>query len=426
MNSTLRNILLTEKSSRILGLFRILFGILFLIHFSVFSKSSNFKFYYVDTSFHFTFPGLDFVQPLGGELMMLIHIVNWITILFFVVGFMYRFAALFLFLSMAYLELIDVAYHNNHNYVIILFLLFFAVTGANRSFSLDKSIFKLEEKIPSWQTSIFIFQLFIIYFYGGIAKLNSDWLSGDVMSEMLSYSFPEKSANWLAGFGFFITYIGLVFDLAIVPLLVWKKTRWIALTLVLIFNLSNAYIFHIGIFPFLMIASCLFFFEDKIFAKQALPKKHAVVSKLTKVMLATFVIFQLLIPFKHYFIPGNVHWTGEGYFISWQMKSFTKVSQIEFMMVDSATGDQYLIPLDKALLSEQQARLSYFPVLAKQFADFMEQDARSKGIENVEVYTLFGSSLNGGPLRVVIDQDIDLTEVEVNTFGHSNWINLYE
>lgn len=421
-----QNILWAPKSPKILGIFRIVFGTLFLIHFSIYAKTAAFKFFYIDTVFHFKFPGLEFIEPLGTELMMLIYVLDWIAIFFFIVGLFYRFVAVFLFVSTVYLELIDVAYHNNHNYVIILFLLFFSLVGANRSFSIDRIIFKLKEAIPAWHINIFIFQLFVIYFYGSIAKMNYDWLSGNVMQETLSYSFPNKSISWLQKVGFFTTYVGLIFDFLIIPLLLLKKTRWIALVLFLVFNISNAFLFHIGIFPFLMIGSVILFFDNIIIRRELITSQAQSNLRLTRAFLIFYVTFQLIVPFKHFLIPGNVHWTGEGYFISWQMKTFAKKSQIEFMMVDTSNGDKYYIPIDQILLDEQKSRLSYFPFLAKQFADFLEADARSKGIEDVEVYTLFGSSLNGGPLRVVIDQDIDLTKVKINSFGHSPWINLYE
>lgn len=418
--------ILDPIDSKTLGIFRILFGLLFLIHLLYFSKSANFAHYFIDTKFHFRFSAFDFVEPMDASYMMVIHYVSIAFAFLFLIGLFYRYAAIGLFLICTYLELIDVAYHNNHNYVIILFLLFFSLTGGNRSYSMDKKLFKLSSEIPKWNEGIFRFQIFIIYFFGGIAKLNEDWLDGSVMSQLLSFSFPDSSAEDLKGYVLFTSYAGLLYDLLIVPLLFWKRTRWFALILVLTFNISNFFLFHIGIFPFLMISATLLFFSDKLNSNPESTLRNTPTPKLVLVLLGTYVFIQLALPLRHYFIPGNVHWTGEGYFMSWQMKTFTKVSQIEFMMKGNRTGERYVVPLEQHLLPEQRLRLSYFPKLARQFAVYLENDARSKGIEDVAVYVLYGTSLNGKPMEIVIDQDVDLTEVKENKFGHSTWINLLE
>ena len=106
------------------------------------------------------------------------------------------------------------------------------------------------------------FQVAVPYVYGGIAKLNGDWLAGEPVRTWLA----ERSAQsvlgpWLAQewLVFTLCYGGLAFDLAIVPLLLWRRTRALALAAALGFHLANAYLFTIGIFPWLMIAATLLF-----------------------------------------------------------------------------------------------------------------------------------------------------------------------
>ena len=59
---------------------------------------------------------------------------------------------------------------------------------------------------------------------------------------------------------YLISYGGLLFDLLIVPLLLWRRTRPLAFLVALAFHLTNWYLFNIGIFPWLMIAATLLFF----------------------------------------------------------------------------------------------------------------------------------------------------------------------
>src|SRR5690606_39426733 len=70
-----------------------------------------------------------------------------------------------------------------------------------------------------------------------------------------------------------MAYVGIFFDLLIVPLLLWKKTRVFAFVVSILFHLSNSIIFQIGIFPYMSIAFALFFFSPEILQKRFLPKK---------------------------------------------------------------------------------------------------------------------------------------------------------
>ena len=59
------------------------------------------------------------------------------------------------------------------------------------------------------------------------------------------------------------SYGGLLFDLAVVPLLLWKRTRLQAFLAAVVFHLCNALLFEfsIGVFPWMMIAATLMFFD---------------------------------------------------------------------------------------------------------------------------------------------------------------------
>ena len=71
-------------------------------------------------------------------------------------------------------------------------------------------------------------QIFIVYFYGGIAKINPDWLRGEPMRHWLQNSsdFPVVGpflTTELAAYLF--SYGGLLFDLLIGFILLSSKTR---------------------------------------------------------------------------------------------------------------------------------------------------------------------------------------------------------
>jgi vitamin K-dependent gamma-carboxylase len=98
----------------------------------------------------------------------------------------------------------------------------------------------------------------LAYFFGGVAKLNADWLSGSPLDAWL----PRRSdfpgiGSWfeMPEVALFVSYSGLLLDLLALPLLLIRKTRpWMALALVF-FHFTNDRLFTIGIFPWFMIAA---------------------------------------------------------------------------------------------------------------------------------------------------------------------------
>ena len=54
---------------------------------------------------------------------------------------------------------------------------------------------------------------------------------------------------------------GMFYDLSIPFLLLSKRLRWFGFTLVIIFHLLTAFLFPIGMFPYIMILSALIFFS---------------------------------------------------------------------------------------------------------------------------------------------------------------------
>ncbi len=57
------------------------------------------------------------------------------------------------------------------------------------------------------------------------------------------------------------SWAGALFDLSIVPLLSWRKTRAPAYLVLVLFHVLTALLFHIGLFPWIMILSATLFFE---------------------------------------------------------------------------------------------------------------------------------------------------------------------
>jgi len=173
--------------------------------------------------------------------------------------------------------------------------------------------------------------------------LNPDWLAGTSMRAWL----PARTHYPLVGQFFnqewvfyLFSYGGLGFDLLIVPLLLYRRTRPFAYTFAVIFHLMNAYSFRIGIFPWLMMAATLLFFPPdwprqllaKVQRKESpledeatsMPEISPFYRLITTHALILYLAFQLLMPFRQGLYPGSSSWTQEGYFFSWNMMLDTK------------------------------------------------------------------------------------------------------
>ena len=89
-------------------------------------------------------------------------------------GFFYR-ASTLIFATWRYLFLLDRAYFQNHWYLICLLSFMMFLIPANRVWSLDTSKEQKDSSVPRWSLLILKIQLSLVYFYGAVAKLNSDW-----------------------------------------------------------------------------------------------------------------------------------------------------------------------------------------------------------------------------------------------------------
>ncbi|HEX2179837.1 MAG TPA: HTTM domain-containing protein, partial [Actinomycetota bacterium] len=203
--------------------------------------------------------------PWPGSGMKVHFVVLGLLGLMLAAGLFYRLVAVLVFLAISYVFLLEKALYLNHIYLVCLVAFLMIFLPANRIWSLDAWRFRgmRTPVVPAWTLWLLRFQLALPYFFGGIAKLNPDWLRG------------EPLRMWLAGDSDFpvigrffteepvvrlMTYGALVLDLFVVPLLLFRRTRPFAYAAAFLFHLLNARLFSIGIFPWLMIAGTAIFF----------------------------------------------------------------------------------------------------------------------------------------------------------------------
>jgi hypothetical protein len=307
---------------------------------------------------------------------------------------------------------------------------------------------------PTWALWILRFQIALPYVYGGIAKLNMDWLQGEPvrmwMTERAARSAiaPVLTSEWTV---YLICYGGLLFDLLVVPLLLWRRTRLAAYLAAVAFHLSNAYLFNIGIFPWFMIAATLLFFPptwpktvwrhvERLLpppdapnsanaASSAAPSPGAPASpapaatpverpqtrrwpgraeSLVLGVLGIFVLAQVLIPFRHWLYPGDVAWTDEGHRFSWRMKLRSRTYDLTYLAMTPSTGRVWELNPGHFITRWQADNMDGRPDMALQLAHWMADRLRREGYEDVQIHVQALTSLNGRKRQHLIDPTVDL------------------
>lgn len=445
MIQQLRTYLNTPTNAAPLVVFRLLFGVMMCFSIIRFWYHDWIDLLYIQPKFHFSFYGLEFIKPLGNYTYILFAIC-FLAAFFVAIGFKYRIAIITFFLSFTYIELMDKTTYLNHYYFISVLSFLMIFLPANSSFSVDSYRLKKAYKtIPNWTIDSIKLLLGIVYFYAGIAKLNSDWL---FKAMPLKIWLPSKYDLPLIGetlmqqewFHYAMSWSGMLYDVTIPFLLLYKRTRWFAFFFVVVFHVFTRILFPIGMFPFIMIVSTLIFFEANFHLKvialikrllnQMFKLNHSIVlaenysftnKKLTVGVVAVFMIIQLVLPFRYLAYPNELFWTEEGYRFSWRVMLMEKMGISTFKIVNSKTGSYFYVDNKDFLTPLQEKQMSFQPDFILEYAHYLGDHFTKQGHKNVEVYVQSYVALNGRPSQPYIDSKIDLYK-EKESFKHKTWI----
>ena len=355
------------------------------------------------------------------------------------IGWFYRASALLFFLGFTYIFLLEKARYLNHFYLICLLSGLMVIMPAHRTFSIDswRSSRLRSQTVPAWTLWLLRFQIAVPYFFGGVAKLNKDWLQGQPMGLWLSESmdFPLVGQYFdRAWMVHLLSYSGLLLDLFVVPFLLWKRTRWIAFAFSLLFHLTNVRLFSIGIFPWFMIAATVMFFDPgwprvvfhnilKIKHKQARLSVETKIDQVTNnaligkqvwliAAITFYVVLQCILPLRHYAYAGDVNWTEEGHRFAWHMKLRDKSSTATFLVRDPVSGWVEQVLPETFLTSWQTRKMASRPDMVLQFSHYLAQQNPPIEGHTVEVRARVMTSLNGRSPQLLIDPAVDLSQVK--------------
>ena len=444
MSNTIKNYLDKTTQAAPLAVFRVFFGLMMFFSIVRFWANGWIDKLYVQPKFFFSYYGFEWVKPIG-DYTYIIFIICGIASLFVALGYKYRLAIIVFFLSFTYIELMDKTTYLNHYYFIscVGFLMIFL--PANVYFSIDaiKNPTKAFQKIPNWTIDSIKLMLGIVYFYAGLAKLNSDWL---VNAMPLKIWLPSKydlpflgdlmQQQWLH---YAFSYSGAIYDLAIPFLLLYKPTRWFAFILVVIFHVFTRVLFPIGMFPYIMIVSTLIFFDpifhqriidfiSKLFgfkfsknADSSEIKKYSFKRNISLPVLTVFFIIQLLFPWRYLAYPNELFWTEEGYRFSWRVMLMEKAGYAQFKIKNKETGKEFLVDNTDFLTPFQEKQMSTQPDFILQYAHYLGNHFELQGHKNIAVYVESYVALNGRLSQPFINPETDLM-LQRESFRTKDWI----
>ena len=426
-----------------LSVFRIFFGLMMFISIIRFWSKGWIKTLYLEPKFHFSYYGFDWVKPLG-EFTYILFIICGLSALFVSIGFKYRFSIITFFLSFTYIELMDKTTYLNHYYFISILSFLMIFLPADKFFSVDnlkrKNYFA---KIPKWTIDCIKVLISIVYIYAGLAKINSDWL---LKAMPLKIWLPSKydipiigdyllQQEWVH---YLMSWSGMIYDLSIPFLLLYKKTRVFAFILVIIFHLFTAVLFPIGMFPYIMIVASLIFFDSKFHNKiihlikltlsplkkyniEKVEKFKYFNSKLITSIVMIFLIIQIIFPFRFVLYPGNLFWNEEGYRFSWRVMLMEKMGYTTFKIVDGVSNKYFYVDNKDFLTPFQEKQMSFQPDFIIEYAHFLGHHFTLQGHKNIEVYADSFVALNGRRSKRFIDPNINLMK-EKRSLKHYSWI----
>lgn len=389
----------------------------------------------VEPKFTFTFIGLEWLQPLPGNWMYVYYAVMGIFGLLIMVGYKYRFSAFMFFIMWCGVYFMQKSSYNNHYYLLVLLSGIMVILPAHKYASIDvKQNPKLKSiAMPAWCKWIFVIQLFILYTYASKAKLYPDWLDLSVPTSLMEAKINYPIIGGLLQNGFMpylVGYGGILFDGLIIPMLLFKPTRKYAFFASIFFHLFNSFVFQVGVFPYLSLAFCLFFFNPEtvrnIFLKEKelYTKAEIIVPNYKPILVSlgsVYFAIQIVLPLRHHIIPDDVLWTEEGHRLSWRMMLRSKSGYTNFKVVNTATNKTTPINLTQYLTKKQIRSVNYKPDFMWQFAQYLKKEYKKKG-EDVKVFVSAQVSVNGKPHQHLINEKVDLANVKWNVFKHNDWI----
>ncbi len=411
-----------------LVMFRIGFGLIMVWEACRYLGYGWALFSYHPQNLHFPYEWFPWVVPLPGIGMVGVFVFIALMGFLIALGLFYRMAIVLFTIALTYTFLIDKANYLNHIYLICLLGLLMCGIPAHRACSLDvkRQSHLASDTVPAWSLWLLRLQLSLVYVFGGVAKVKYDWLIA--AEPMQTWLAEHAHAPWIGGLFLqppvvlLFAWGGMLLDLLVVPALLWRQTRPIAVLVLCGFHLANAYLFKIGIFPWLMIAATTLFLDPdwphrfrrlwpQVEKRKLPPSLKPPQTWRQYVGLSAccaYVAVQLFLPIRHYFIPGDVNWTQEGARFAWRMKLNRRSGYLKMYFTSEQEPDRVEVPLERFVTKQQFGQMFVYPDMIHDLALVIKHFLTAQGDQDVKIFVEYVLSLNGRPSQDLIVRDADV------------------
>jgi vitamin K-dependent gamma-carboxylase len=429
--------------------FRIVGGALMMAE-TIGQLVTDYRTAYVGGAVHFHYTLLPWLEPWPPAGIYVHLAVNIAAAALVTLGLHTRVAAAVFGLGTLSLLLMEQTVYINHTYLYGLTGLLLAAMPCGQAVSLDvrRGAVGARATAPAWCLLLLRFQLAVVYVYGGIAKLDPDWLATRAVRVWLEriVTYPIVGPLFaLPAVPYLLSWGGLIFDLMIIPAMLWPRTRRGAFAIAIAFHMTNVVMFGLGTFPWFALAMTALYFEPSAFRRmrwlgQRLPPAPAAPACETSAApltaqydapserrrailfaLATYCALQVLVPLRMQLYPAWVSWTEQGHKFSWRMMLRTKSGGVRFEVREPRSGRTWSEHPMRYLTARQYSHMYDKPELIRQFAHYLADEYERRGHVGVEVRARAMAGLNGRRPRHLVDPDVNLAAEPASLRPYS-WI----
>jgi len=450
-----------------LGVLRFCYGLLMIIDIFDERGLSRLPIKHGDPSSCY-FPLFDNMPRLSIEYLYLVYLVLLMSAFGIMIGLFFKLSC-FCFMSCYwYIFFLDKTVWNNHSYLYGLMSIILLLSNANYYWSIDGLIWPSirNKQIPLWQYGVVRFQVFLLYFYAGLKKLDRDWMTGYSMvglsREFVFDPFRTFLTNEQIDF-YMVHCCGLMFDLLQGFMLFFDTTRPIGFFFGYNFHIMNAVMFNIGMFSYMCMAVIPIFcrpewpkkiikmlpsFLQKVFPmtedsvdnksctlieqppskkKKLEPRSWTWKNLFMNLLCLHYVAAQLFLPYSHFLTKGYNSWTQGLYGYSWDMMIHSWSTQhVVVKVTDQKTNkEQYLRPGAFFPYGDSKNRIFSHPDMLKQYAICLADRVKGMdelGIQHPQITVDVWKSMNGRYQQRMLDPTVDLVTADWDPFTHTKWM----
>jgi hypothetical protein len=198
----------------------------------------------------------------------------------------------------------------------------------------------------------------------------------------------------------------------------------------------TGYLFQIGVFPMVMSGMAFLFFSEpthrkvlfylaRLFPFLSYQKKEVQTLKKTvfvPYLLAAFVLWQVLFPWRFLCYDGYLFWTEQGYRFSWRVMLIEKAGSATFYVQKNEHSPKQVVFNEDFLNTHQEKQMAMQPDMLLYYAHFLDQHFKTHfGYEDPIITADVFVTLNGRPGQRLLPADLDLSKVQ-DSFAPKTWI----